>query len=102
MHTCLHSLSLTEGLVLLTAPGDQTLSLEIQTIKMKEIVIFFTNSGVKMYESNIIMRPFIYISSKMCNWVSRVKAPLAIDDEYPAARTAVMGRAAPSCTTHKT
>jgi len=29
-----------------------------------------------------------------------VKAPLAIDEEYPAARTAVMGRAAPSCTTH--
>lgn len=66
MHTCLHSLSLMEGLVLLIAPGDQTLSLEIQTIKMKEIVIFFTNSGVKMYESNIIMRQFISISSKMC------------------------------------
>lgn len=55
MHTCLHSLSLMEGLVLLTVPVDQTLSLEIQTIKMKEIAIFFTNSGVEMYESNIIM-----------------------------------------------
>lgn len=36
-----------------------------------------------------------------CVCVSCVKAPLAIAEEYPAARTAVMGRAAPSCTAHK-
>lgn len=47
-----------------------------------------------MYESNVS-------GQHMCKWVSGVKVPLAIEDEYPAARTAVMGRAAPSCTTHK-